>query len=91
MPTDPFSLNLRAVSSIQAERVVANDYTIRLFGKKFQIDHGSVALGLKRSKVLMEKRLNGEIRAKYKGKYIHIHEIFHKYDIRSINSINYVN
>jgi hypothetical protein len=71
-------LNLRAIVSIHAERVVANDYMIWMFGKKFQIDHGSVVAGLNRSKVLFERRLNSEITAKYKSKYLYINGIFHK-------------
>lgn len=70
-------LNLNAIFSIHAQRTVANNYTVRLNRRKFQIEeHGNKLNGLKHSKVRVETRLNGEIKLNYKGKYLHMHEIF---------------
>jgi hypothetical protein len=73
----PDGLNLKAIFSTQAERTVGNDYVIRLNRRRFQIEAGSVKAGLRRSKVIVETRLDGEVRIRYKGEYLYMHEIFH--------------
>jgi hypothetical protein len=75
-PTD--GLNLKAIFSTQVERTVGNDYVVKVLRRRFQIEAGSVKAGLKRSKVTVETRLDGEVRIRYKGEYLHMHEIFHK-------------
>jgi hypothetical protein len=71
-------LNLKAIFSIQESRVVNNDFTISLHGKRFQIEAASVKPGLKRNRVTVESRLNGEIKIRFKGEYLYMHEILHK-------------
>jgi hypothetical protein len=69
------NLNLNAIFSVQLTRVVLNNYTISLHGRKFQIEAMSVVPGLKRGKVTVEKRLDGEIKIKFKDQYLYMHEI----------------
>jgi hypothetical protein len=69
-------LDLKGILCIKETRVVANDFTISLYGKKYQIQPGSFKAGLKRSKVEVQKRLDGKVKVKYKDQYLHVHEVF---------------
>jgi hypothetical protein len=68
-------LNLKSIFSIQSTRVVNNNYTVSLRGRKFQIEAASTMPGLKRGKVIVERRLNGDIKIKFKNEYLYAHEI----------------
>lgn len=74
-PVGKTAAELDAIFSFQEERVIANDYTIRWRNRVFQVEKYQPYFLLPRTKVLIEERLNGEIRIKYKGKYLKMHEI----------------
>lgn len=66
---------LDAIFSFQEERVIGNDYTIRWRTRLFQIEKHQPYFLLPRTRVMVEERLNGEIKIKYKDKYLKRHEI----------------
>jgi hypothetical protein len=66
--------DLKAIFSVQIQRTVRNDYTISLDNKVYQIE-GSDLTGLRRNKVIVEKRLNGNLRLRFKGRYHVFHMI----------------
>jgi hypothetical protein len=72
-PCDGYDLD--AIFSIQVYRVCTNDFTFSLDGRKYQIARKNDLHGLPRRKLLIEKRLDKSIRAKYLDRYLEIHEI----------------
>jgi len=66
---------LNAIFSFQEERVIGNDYTIRWKNRIFQIEKHQPYYLLPRTKVVVEERLNGKIKIRYKGEYLRMHEI----------------
>jgi hypothetical protein len=72
-PKDGF--NLEAIFSVQEERMVMNDNTFRLHGKRHQIDLRPTDPNLARSKVIIEKRLNGRLAVKRGNVYLKFHLI----------------
>jgi hypothetical protein len=60
-------LNLKSIFSIQETRVVNNSYTVSYHGKKLQIEAESALPGLKKGRVVVERRLGGELKIRYKG------------------------
>ena len=67
--------DLGAILSVQETRVVANDYTVQYEGQKWQIERQSTGGGLRRSRVIVEKRLNGTIKLRFRGRYLKAHRI----------------
>ena len=67
--------DLAAILSIQTVRTVANDYTVRHGGHRYQIERRSIAGGLRRSKVIVEERLDGSLRLRFRGRYLRWHEV----------------
>jgi transposase len=67
--------DLKAILSVQEERVVDNDYTIRYQSQKWQIERQSLGGGLRRSRVLVEQRLDGTVKLRFKGRYLKAHRI----------------
>jgi len=61
--------DLGSVLSIQTERHVANDYTVRHHGATYQILPPAQP-GLRGGKVIFEERLNGRKLIRFKGKYL---------------------
>ncbi len=59
----PQGLSLESVFSIHDTRTIANDYTFCINSRKCQIDSHSVKPGLRGNKVLVETRLNGQVKA----------------------------
>jgi transposase len=59
-----------AVFSLQATRVVCNDYTFSYRGLKYQIESSKGFSNLRRCRVTIEERLDGTLRARYKGVYL---------------------
>lgn len=74
-PVGKTEAELDAIFSFQEERAIANDYTVRWRSRLFQVEKHQPCFLLPQTKVLIEERLNGEIRIKYKGKYLKMHEI----------------
>jgi transposase len=62
--------DLDAILSVQENRTVANDYTIRLHGTRYQITQRPLPPGLRRSPVLVEQRLDASLKLRYRGRYL---------------------
>ena len=67
--------DLNAILSVQETRTVGNDYTLRHGGKLYQLDSSEITVGLKRSKVIVEERLDGGIKLRWRGRYLSNREI----------------
>ena len=67
-------LNLAAILSHVEERVIGNDYTISFVGRRYQILRSQVQAGMRRQRLRVELRLNGELKARYQGRYVEIEE-----------------
>jgi len=62
--------DLAAILSVVEERVVTNDYTLRYQGKNYQIAQADVGGGLRGAKVQVEKRLDGTVAVRFRGRYL---------------------
>lgn len=66
---------LKAILSIQETRTVTNDYTLRYHGQVLQIQRRSVRAGLRGGRVIVEERLNGTRKLRFRGQYLRYHAI----------------
>lgn len=62
-------LDLQVILSLQEERVVANDYTIRFDNRVYQLLPPAWP-GQRGSKVIVETRADGTIKMRFKGRYL---------------------
>jgi transposase len=67
-------LNLEAILSHVEERVIGNDYTFSFAGRRYQIQRADVQAGMRRQRLRVELRLDGELQACYRGRYLPIAE-----------------
>jgi len=67
--------NLDRIFSIQNQRFVNNDFTIRYQGRWFQLLESQLLLVRKKEKVLIEERITGEIFISLRGKYLNFIEL----------------
>jgi hypothetical protein len=67
-------LKLEAILSHVEERVIGNDYTFSFAGRRYQIERAEVQAGMRRQRVRVELRLDGELKACYQGRYLAIAE-----------------
>jgi len=65
-------LDLPAILSHVEERVIANDYTFSFAGRHYQIACEDVQAGMRRQRLRIELRLDGELCARYQGRYLRI-------------------
>jgi len=65
---------LEAILSIQSERVVSNDYTIRFRNRFFQLLK-PVYPGERGGRVVIEERLDGTLTIRFKGHYLQYEDI----------------
>jgi hypothetical protein len=56
------------------ERVIANDYTFSFAARRYQIGREQIQAGMRRQRLRLELRLDGELRARYQGHYLDIAE-----------------
>jgi hypothetical protein len=56
------------------ERVIGNDYTFSFAGRRYQILRTAVLAGMRRQRLRVELRLDGELKACYQGRYVDIAE-----------------
>ena len=61
--------DLGAILSIQAERTVGNDYVVRFGNRHWQLLPPPEP-GLRKGKVVVEKRLDGTLALRFRGKYL---------------------
>jgi len=66
--------DLAAILSWQSERVVTNDYTVRYENDWYQL-HKPALPGLRGGRVIIEKRRDGRIAIRFRGKYLSHHRI----------------
>jgi len=67
--------DLAAVLSVQTLRTVANDYTVRHGGRRYQIQRRSITGGLRGGKVVVEERLDGTLKLRFRDRYLRWHAI----------------
>jgi transposase len=67
-------LDLAAILCHVEERVIGNDYTFSFAGRRYQIGRSEVQAGMRRQRLRVELRLDGELKARYQGRYVDIGE-----------------
>ncbi len=67
-------LDLAAILCHVEERVIGNDYTFSFAGHRYQIERTTVQAGMRRQRLRVELRLDGELKARYQGAYVAIQE-----------------
>ncbi len=70
----PESLDLAAILCHAEERVIVNDYTFSFAGQRYQIQREQAQAGMRRQRLRVELRLDGELKARYQGGYLNIAE-----------------
>lgn len=65
-------LELAAILCHVEERVIGNDYTFSFAGRRYQIAREDVQAGMRRQRLRVELRLDGEIHARFQGRYLRI-------------------
>jgi transposase len=68
------SLELASILCHVEERVIANDFTFSWNGQRYQIERAQVQPGMRRQRLRVELRLDGELKARYQGRYVDIAE-----------------
>jgi hypothetical protein len=68
------AFNLAAILSLQQQRVVANDYTVRFESRHYQLDK-PIYPGERGGKVVVEVRLDGSLAIRFGRRYLKYHEI----------------
>lgn len=68
-------LELAAILCHVEQRVVSNDYTFSFAGRQFQIARQDAQAGMRRQHVRIELRLDGELHARYQGRYLSIRRL----------------
>jgi hypothetical protein len=68
------AFNVAAILSLQAQRTVANDYTVRFENRHYQLDK-PIYPGQRGAKVVIELRLEGSMAIRYGEHYLKYHEI----------------
>jgi len=67
--------NLDQIFSVQSERQVNNDFTVRLKGKWYQLSEAQPKTVLQKSKVIIEERMDGTIAIRQNNIYLSFKEI----------------
>lgn len=62
-----------ALSHVE-HRIITNNYTFPYYSKHYQIARGDLQAGMKRQSLRVELWLNGELKARYQGRYVETHE-----------------
>jgi hypothetical protein len=64
------SQDLAAILCHAEDRVIGNDYTISFAGQQYQIRREQVQAGMRRQRLRVELRLDGDLKARYQGQYL---------------------
>ncbi len=64
--------DLAAILCSVEQRVVTNDYTFRFDRRTYQIARKDIRTGLRGGHIRVERRGDGEIAARFEGKYLHV-------------------
>ena len=62
-----------ALSHVE-HRIITNNYTFPYYSKNYQIVRADVQAGMKRQSLRVELWLNGELKARYQGRYVGVQE-----------------
>lgn len=65
-------LDLGAILCHVEQRVIGNDYTFSFAGRRYQIVPEQVQAGMRRRRLRVELRLDGELKARYQEQYLNI-------------------
>ncbi|GAC1460088.1 MAG: ISNCY-like element ISTde1 family transposase [Pseudarthrobacter sp.] len=68
------AFNVAAILSLQEQRTVANDYTVRFENRHYQLDK-PIYPGQRGGKVVIEVRLDGSLAIRFQEHYLKYHEI----------------
>ena len=66
--------DLAAILCHAEDRVIANDYSFSFAGRRYQICREQVQAGMRRQRLRVELRLDGELKARYQGRYLTIEQ-----------------
>ena len=66
--------DLGSVLSHVEQRIITNNYTFPYYSKQYQIVREDVQAGMKRQGLRVELWLNGDLKARYQGRYVRICE-----------------
>lgn len=77
----PKGVKFSDIFCIKAKRTITNDYTLRWRGRRFLIDDPSLAR--RRGKVEVREHFDGQITAKFNGRYLGVQEVFEAKPIRT--------
>ena len=77
----PKGVKFSDIFCIKAKRTITNDYTLRWRGRRFLIDDPSLAR--RRGKVEVREHFDGQITAKFNGRYLAVQEVFEAKPIRT--------
>jgi hypothetical protein len=67
-------LELAGILCHVEERVIGNDYTFSFAGRRYQIARAEAQAGMRRQRLRVELRLDGELKVRYQGRYLQIGE-----------------
>jgi hypothetical protein len=62
--------DLAAILSLVETRQVNNDYTFQLDGQFYRIERDSICAGLRGATLRLERRLDGSLKVKFRGRYL---------------------
>lgn len=79
--------NLNSIFSVKNKRIVNNDFTVKFKGKLFQLERLQPVTIMQRQEIETEEWLNGEIKIKYKNKYLNYFTLRHKPPKQKINPL----
>jgi len=68
------TFNLAAILSLQEERTVANDYTVRFENRSYQLEK-PIYSGERGGKVIMEVRMDGSLAIRFGEHYLNYHDL----------------
>lgn len=66
--------DLAAILCHAEDRVIANDYTFSFAGRRYQIQREQIQAGMRRQRLRVELRLDGNLRVRYQERYLTIDE-----------------
>jgi len=66
------ALDLATILCHAEDRVIQNDYTFSFAGQRYQILNEHVQAGMRQQRLRVELRLDGELKARYQGRYLSI-------------------
>jgi transposase len=67
-------LELDAILCHVEQRVIGNDYTFSFAGRRYQIARDHAQAGMRHQRLRIQLRLDGELKARYQGRYLNVAE-----------------